>query len=119
VPGGSKDLTWFRADGAEMTGEDWHSAQTQTLGMCLDGRGLRQRGPYGEPVLDASYLLVLHAADTDTAFTLPGRPWAGGWEVLVDTARSDGVPVGGPAVLPPGRELPLLARSAALLRAAH
>ena len=115
--GGSKDLAWFRADGVEMTEADWHAPDTHTLGMYLDGSGIRQRGRRGERLTDRSYLLVLHAGGRDTVFTLPGPPWATSYDVLVDTADEDGEPPPGEERLAAGLDLPLLARSAALLRA--
>ena len=112
---GCKDLAWFRADGTEMRVEDWFDAQLDTLGMYLDGRGLRHRGPRGEVVLDDSYLLVLHAGNLDQAFTLPGDPWAASYEVVVDTSYEDGPPAG-LVPFPAGLDLPVRARSVALLR---
>jgi isoamylase len=118
VPGGDdcKDLAWFRADGAEMTAADWFSSATRTIGMYLDGRGIRQRGPRGERLLDDSYLLVLHAGDHDTVFALPAEPWASGYDVVVDTVYEDGLPPAAAARLAAGPDLPLTARSAVLLR---
>jgi isoamylase len=117
VPGGDgrKDLAWLRADGTEMTEREWHLPDLRTLGMYLGGDGIRQRGPRGERLSDESYLLVLHAGAEDTTFTLPGLPWASGWEVVVDTTYPDGVPPSG--VDRPVADLPLTARSAVLLRA--
>jgi glycogen operon protein len=119
VPGGNgcKDLAWFRADGAEMTDADWHSPTTRTIGMYLDGRGIRQRGPRGERLLDESYLLVLHAGEHDTVFALPGEPWASGYDVIVDTLYEDGLPPPSANRLTAGPDLPLAAHSAVLLRA--
>jgi glycogen operon protein len=112
---GCKDLAWFRADGTEMRVEDWFDAQTGTIGMYLDGRGLRHRGPRGEIVLDDSYLLVLHAGNLDCAFTLPGEPWAASYQVVVDTSYEEGPPAG-LAPYPAGLDLPVRARSVVLLR---
>ena len=119
VPGGDgrKDLAWFRPDGTEMSEREWHSPETRTLGMYLDGDGIRQRGPRGERLVDDSYVLVLHAGDEDATFTLPGPPWATGYEVVVDTAYGDGRPPTGTDRPAAGLDLPLLARSAVLLRA--
>ena len=121
VPGGegTKDLAWFRPDGTEMTEPDWHLANTHTLGMYLDGRGLRLRGPRGEPLVDDSYLLILHAGDADTLFTLPGWPWASGYEVVVDTTYPDGVPPEASARPVAELDLPVTAHSGVLLRAHH
>jgi glycogen operon protein len=119
VPGGGgrKDLAWFRPDGGEMTEREWHSLETRTLGMYLDGDGIRQRGPRGERLSDESYLLVLHAGAEDATFVLPGMPWATGYEVVVDTAYPDGLAPAGMDRPAAGVDLPVPARSAALLRA--
>ena len=121
VPGGEgrKDLAWFRPDGTEMTEREWHSPETRTLGMYLDGGGIRQRGPRGERLADDSYLVVLHAGAEDSTFTLPGPPWATGYEVVVDTAYPDGRPPAGTDRPAGGLDVPLPARSAVLLRATH
>ena len=115
--GGRKDLAWFRGGGTEMTEHEWHSPDTRTLGMYLDGEALRQRGPRGEQLTDDSYLLVLHAGGEDATFVLPGMPWATGYEVVVDTTYPDGRPPTGMERPAAGVELPLPARSAVLLRA--
>jgi isoamylase len=119
VPGGGgrKDLAWLRADGTEMTEREWHAPDLRTLGMYLDGDGIRHRGPRGERLTDESYLLVLHAGAEDTTFALPGLPWASGWEVVVDTAYPDGLPPAAAARPAAGLDLPLTDRSAVLLRA--
>jgi isoamylase len=119
VPGGDgrKDLAWFRPDGTEMTEREWHSPDTRTLGMYLDGEGIRQRGPRGERLTDESYLLVLHSGAEDATFTLPGPPWATGYQVVADTAYGDGLPPAGTDRPASGLDLPLAARSAVLLRA--
>jgi len=118
VPDGSgrKDLAWLRADGSEMTEREWHSPDLRTLGMYLDGDGIRHRGPRGERLTDESYLLVLHAGAEDTTFALPGLPWASGWEVVVDTVYPDGLPPPAAARPAAGLDLPLAGRSAVLLR---
>jgi isoamylase len=115
--GGRKDLAWFAASGEELTPAEWVSPHTHTIGMYLDGDGIRQRGPRGEQLTDDSYLLVLHADAKDTVFALPGPPWADGYDVVVDTAYSDGTPPQAADRLAAGLELPLLAHSAVLLRA--
>jgi glycogen operon protein len=119
VPGGDgrKDLAWFRPDGTEMTERAWHSPDTRTLGIYLDGDGIRQRGPRGERLADESYLLVLHAGAQDATFTLPGLPWATGYQLVADTAYDDGLPPTGLDRPAGGLDLPLAPSSAVLLRA--
>src|SRR5205823_7021136 len=83
VPGGDgcKDLAWFHPDGRELTEADWADAGLRTLGIYLDGRGLRHRGSRGEVIVDDSYLLLMHSGDQPASFTLPDAPWADQYEV--------------------------------------
>ena len=84
--GALKDLAWFAPSGTEMTEAEWHSPRLHTLGMFLAGDGLRARGPRGERLADDSFLLVVHAGTTPTRVTLPGLPWAAGYDLLWDTS---------------------------------
>jgi isoamylase len=115
TPGGDnlKDLAWFRADGAEMTDADWLSPDVVTLGMYVDGRGIRERGPQGERVTDDSYLLMLHSGADDATVTLPGAEWANAYAVVIDTAAADGAT----AVHKAAADMTMSARSVVLLRA--
>jgi isoamylase len=110
---GVKDLAWFGPDGAELTDAEWFDPALQTIAMYLDGGGIRTRGPRGERVVDDSFLFVLHAGGDDRTVTLPGLPWASSYDVVVDTCEDDGAAA---RAYPAGAPLPLLARSAALLR---
>jgi glycogen operon protein len=85
---GLRDLAWFTADGSEMTEGDWF-APTVTLGMYLSGRDIPGRDERGEPVVDDSFLAVLHAGHRPVDFTLPDRPWAERYEVVVDTGLEE------------------------------
>jgi glycogen operon protein len=83
---GVKDVAWFGPDGAELTDSSWFDASVRTIGMYLDGRGIRTRGPHGEPVVDESFLVLLHMGADDLEVTLPGLPWAARYEVVLGTA---------------------------------
>jgi glycogen operon protein len=107
---GVKDLGWFAPTGAELAAADW-SSNAVTLGMFVDGEEIHSRGPRGEQVRDKSFLVVLHAGDSPTTFTLPPEPWAKSYEVLLDTSTDD--PPGGEA----GPVLDVAPRSVVLLHA--
>ena len=109
---GVKDLAWFGSDGQELDDARWFDPASQTLAMFLNGGGIRSRGPHGEPIIDESFLLVLHAGAHELRFTLPGQPWATGYEMLLDTA---GAPTG--AMLAAGTAVPITNRSLLLLKA--
>ncbi|MEU7639222.1 MULTISPECIES: glycogen debranching protein GlgX [unclassified Streptomyces] len=91
--GGLRDLAWFGADGTEMTEQDWY-APGATLAMYLSGNDIPQRDARGVRVTDDSFLAVLHAGAAPRTVVLPGLPWAGAYELLVDT--SDEPPPDGP-----------------------
>jgi glycogen operon protein len=109
-----KDLAWFGADGRELTDEHWFDPSVDTLGMYLDGGGIRTRGPRGERVSDDSFLLLLHLGAEDAEVVLPGPPWAQRWAVEVDTAAEDGL---GGAEHAGGGSLTVGGRTTLLLRA--
>jgi len=130
-----KDLAWFRPDGHEMTDRDWHSPRVRTLGMYLHGAA-HHNPPACGPVVgpcwpsqrpaarpriawegpdDHSYVLWLHAGEADIDVVPPGRPWAGGYRIVLDTADETGFPTDPPPVAA-GQPLPVTGRSVVLLR---
>ncbi|WP_128380141.1 glycogen debranching protein GlgX [Streptomyces cavernae] len=111
---GLRDLAWFTERGTEMTERDWY-APAATLGMYLSGRDIPGRDARGVPVVDDSFLAVLHAGDRPVSFVLPGPPWAERYEVMVDTSRED--QAGAPAVVHrAGSTITVPARAVLLLR---
>ena len=112
---GCKDLAWFHPAGREMADGDWFDAGLRTIGMYLDGRGLRHSDARGEVIIDDSFLLLLNSGDWSGPFTLPGKPWATTYEVVVDTTNPGGEPSPG-QVVPGGTPLPLGPRTSILLR---
>ncbi|WP_229827593.1 glycogen debranching protein GlgX [Klenkia taihuensis] len=104
--GGTRDLAWFAPGGGLITNEEWFDTGLQTIGMYLDGRGIRHRDQRGRPVVDDSWLVWLHAGPEDVEVTLPGAPWADGYEFAVSTEWPTGAPdravvvAPGPLVMP-------------------
>jgi isoamylase len=114
-PDGVRDLAWFTPYGEEMTESDWY-APTTALGVYLSGHDLPQRDPRGAPVTDDTFLTLLHAGPAPVPFTLPGPPWAAGYELLLNTSCEDqDAPPG--TRYPAGAPIELPERSVLLLRA--
>ncbi|WP_156726321.1 glycogen debranching protein GlgX [Streptomyces apocyni] len=112
---GLRDLAWFTAGGTEMTERDWY-APASTVGMYLSGRDIPGRDARGAPVEDDSFLAVLHASDEAARFVLPGAPWAGSYEVVVDTSLEEQGTAPG-RLYGAGAAVTLPARSVLLLKA--
>jgi glycogen operon protein len=110
---GLRDLAWFTPCGGEMTEGDWY-APAATLGVYLSGRDIPGRDARGAEVLDDSFLTILHAAERPVSFLLPGAPWAGSYELLVDTSVEEQREApgtlhrGGAAITVPARSVLLL-----------
>ena len=116
-----KDLAWFGPAGLELDDEQWFDPTMTTLGMYLDGRGIKTRGPRGEQIVDQSFFVLLHTGPDDAAVLLPPAPWARSYELLLDTADEPSGS-GGPGPLrtsAPGSLLSVVGRSVVLLRAAR
>jgi isoamylase len=85
---GNVDIEWYRPDGSPMEDEDWDGAP-RTLGLYLDGRGIRGRDSRGRPIVDDSFLLVMSAEDGAVEWKLPAMD--GEWVVDLDTALPRGI----------------------------
>ncbi|WP_040338281.1 glycogen debranching protein GlgX [Candidatus Blastococcus massiliensis] len=104
--GGTRDLAWFAPDGGQLTTADWFDTGLQTVGMYLDGRGIRGRDAHGRPVVDDSYLVQLHAGPDPVTVELPGPPWADGYELVLSTEYATGAPPETTVVAPGPIQLP-------------
>ena len=110
----TKDLTWFGSDGRELSADAWNSADSRTLGMFLYGR-TRDINPDGSEVRDDSFLLILHSGAEDTHFVLPRDPYATSYTSVLDTREAHHAP----QLITAGTAIPVIGRSAVLLRAHH
>ncbi|MGK5114994.1 MULTISPECIES: glycogen debranching protein GlgX [unclassified Geodermatophilus] len=99
--GGTRDLAWFHPAGHQLGTADWFDTGLQTVGMYLDGRGIRHRDQRGRPVVDDSYLVQLHAGPDPVTVHLPGPPWSDGYQFVVSTEYPTGAPPR-PTVVAPG-----------------
>jgi glycogen operon protein len=88
VPGTStKDVTWIRANGQEMTEEEWSDPNNQSIGMLLFGQAADEVDSRGRSASADSLLLLLNAGARSHSYTLPRMENPGLWEELVNTAR--------------------------------
>ncbi|MFF2997826.1 glycogen debranching protein GlgX [Streptomyces sp. NPDC057950] len=90
------DLVWLRPDAREMTEADWRRADAHALAVFLNGDAIAEPDPYGGPVVDDSFLLLLNSYWEPVVFRLPGAEYGERWTARIDTAD--------PADLPDERE---------------
>jgi glycogen operon protein len=106
------DLVWLRPDGTAMTPEDWDTSFGRSVGVFLNGLGIRGRDARGEQIVDSHFLLYFNAYDEVVDFSIPLEEYAQTWEVLVDTAAEHAG-----ELLQAGTTLPIQGRSLVVLRA--
>ena len=68
-----------------MTEDDWHDTGLRTIGMFVSGKPLREPGPRGEQVIDASFLMWFHAGPDPCAVFLPDNDWVRRGQVVLST----------------------------------
>jgi len=88
VPGThTKDVTWIRSNGQEMTEEAWEDPNVQSIGMLLFGRAADEVDIRGRSAPADTLLLLLNAGTRSHSYTLPRMETPGLWEELLNTAR--------------------------------
>jgi glycogen operon protein len=87
IAGATKDVTWLRSDGEEMTAEDWVDPENRILGMLMPGRATDEVSERGRPVFGQTLLLLLNAGGRSRSFTLPPLSRGATWNEILNTAR--------------------------------
>ena len=106
------DVTWLRPDGCEMTPEEWNAGWVRCIGVELNGRTLDDVNAVGEPIRDATYLILLNPHHEPIQFYMPRREGVA-WQMILDSANPEATqrpPTG------PHEYYELAARSSAVLQ---
>jgi glycogen operon protein len=106
------DVEWLRPDGRKMEPEDWDSGFGLSVGMFLNGRGIREKDLRGRPIVDQNFLVYFNSGDGAVDGVLPDERHGQGWEVVVDTAGEKA----GEKPWTPGAAFTLEAKSLLVLR---
>jgi len=94
-----KDLAWFRADGEEMSRQDW-DAEGRVVAFLLGGDAIPGVDHTGRPIEGDSLLVLLNGDRTPRTFRLPAVEWGADWEPLIDSSKTQS---GGDSAQPSGR----------------
>jgi glycogen operon protein len=81
------DVEWLLPDARPMTDEDWDTDFVRSVGVFLNGRGIRARDARGEPVVDDDFVVYFNADGGTVPVVLPAANEEGAWVVEIDTAE--------------------------------
>ncbi|GAA1161770.1 glycogen debranching protein GlgX [Streptomyces hebeiensis] len=108
------DISWFTPEGEVMRQQDWQAAHANAMTVFLNGQAISEPGPRGERISDDSFLLMFNASAEELEFVVPADI-GHEWQVVVDTARPEGVPPGQGEKADGGERLKLTGRSMTVL----
>ncbi len=93
------DIVWMTPSGTLMTPEDWGAGFGRSVGMFLNGNGIRGMDARGQRMVDDSFLLLFNAHDETMDWVLPPEEFAPAWRLVIDTSgvpeQLDAIPGGG------------------------
>jgi glycogen operon protein len=84
---GFKDVSWLRADGREMTLDDWKDPHNRVLSMLIHGEASDEVDERGRSNRGQTLFLILNASNRARHFNLPRIRDVGHWHELVNTAQ--------------------------------
>ncbi len=112
------DVEWMTTDASAMTPEHWESDYVKSIGMFLNGDGIRARDARGKAITDDNFLLYFNASDEGVTFELPSAEYGAKWNLVLNTTiatkpkgtflAGDSITIGGRSVmvLRAGKETP-------------
>jgi glycogen operon protein len=86
----------------------------KSVGVFLNGGGIKARDRRGQPITDDNFLLYFNASADAVQFRLPAEEYGATWELVVDTANEPHPPEGYAA----GESVEVGGRSVIVMRAA-
>lgn len=84
---GATDIAWFTAGGEEMSEQQWSESFAKTLGVLLNGQGIRSKDEKGQHIRDSSFYLMFNAHYEPVDFILPHTEEERRWVVVIDTTQ--------------------------------
>ncbi|WP_378145689.1 glycogen debranching protein GlgX [Cnuibacter sp. UC19_7] len=80
------DIVWLNSDATPMEPEEWDAPLSRSVGVFLNGQGIRARDARGQALVDENFLVYFNADDSDVTFTIPQAEYSEAWDVVIDTA---------------------------------
>jgi glycogen operon protein len=85
---GLEDIAWFLPEGFEMTEENWSHDFAKSLGVFLNGKAIRSKGPKGETIIDDSFYVIFNAYHDKLEYILPPKKYGKHWKKILDTTEN-------------------------------
>jgi len=79
------DIVWLRPDGTAMQPEDWEAGFGHTIGVFLNGEGIRGVDARGGRIVDKHFLVYFNAHNDAVDIVLPNEDRSPRWDLVVDT----------------------------------
>ena len=108
-----RDVEWMSTDASAMTEQDWDVDYVKSIGMFLNGDGIRARDARGQDISDANFLLYFNASEEGVTFELPSAEYGAHWDLVLDTA----IPIAPEGNVLAGESITVGGRSVIVLRA--
>ena len=83
------DIGWFLPDGNQMNESSWGVGFAHSVGIFLNGGGIKQPDPTGQRIIDNSFYLIFNADPNRINFTIPNQAWGSCWEKVLDTYENN------------------------------
>ncbi|WP_159801011.1 glycogen debranching protein GlgX [Arthrobacter zhaoguopingii] len=106
------DIVWLDTSGELMAPEDWDSGFGRSIGVFLNGQGIRGRDARGQRITDANFLMYFNAHDEAVDLTIPAEEYAPSWDEVIDTAGK----YADTEAIPAGTTISVEAKSMVVLR---
>ena len=84
---GVEDIAWFLPDGSEMTEDHWNTSFAKSLGIYLNGKGIRTLNATGDAVIDDSFYVIFNAHHESLDYRLPAAKYGKQWIQHLDTSK--------------------------------
>ncbi|WP_290660597.1 glycogen debranching protein GlgX [Aquabacterium sp.] len=89
---GHRDVTWFDAQGREMTTEAWEEPEARTVASMFCGRHTGEYDEHGRRANAETLLMLINGHHEDVPFTLPPHYEQKDWTARFDTSHDHGQP---------------------------
>jgi isoamylase len=79
------DIMWFLPEGSQMTEENWDHGFAKSLGVYLDGRGIKDVDYKSCRIVDDTFYIIFNAHYEPLDYILPEGTEGGSWLKVIDT----------------------------------